>query len=695
LNIEVVNFVLAPMPLESAKQETLHILNTVAEALSTATDAQSISNALFTIVDNFIDVPYSSIFLWDFDQNRLRLYANKGFTEEDKRYSEETAMERHPGWVFINKQPLHIRDMQTEQVPDYVRSGKRAFEVRSRLWMPITTIEKSLGAFGFASADKDFFNDEHKNVLALVCRLAGNIYSNILFSASEKEYARNLQLSFEQLREAGNAQQNFIAKMSHEMRTPLNGILGMTELLNETSPNENQQKLMKIIGSQANILLGLINQVLDVSKIQAEEIKLMKFPLHLRETLETAIQTHRIQASTKRNHIQLFISPEVPAYILGDSMRLTQIINNLISNANKFTDEGEIWLRVALDKQETSDKKLNIEVADTGIGFDSENGPDVFARFVQSDNALGRVQGGMGLGLFITKEIVLKMGGEISVKSKPGYGTTFTIQLPLENAEAPAAVPDNQQEKTLQGKRVLIAEDNEINLFYLKSLLEKNEAITTCVEDGEEAVKVCRSNTFDLILMDIQMPKMNGIDASKAIRNELKLTVPIIAQTANTIIKDIGACYSAGMNDFITKPFTESQLLSKITIALKKNISSPTIEKNDNMIAMTDSKTLKERALEACAGSEKIAIGVVDAFLRETPKTLLIMEQAVQSKDQKQLNLSGHKLKGSMRLLKYEEEATLCFELEKFNVENSTWEIAASKMQDLSARYEVIANNSR
>ena len=680
--------------MESAKQETLHILNTVAESLSTATDAQSISNALFTIVDNFIDVPYSSIFLWDFEQNRLRLFANKGFSEEDKKYSEETAMDRHPGWVFINRQPLHIRDMESEIVPVYVKSGKRAFEVRSRLWMPITTIEKSLGAFGFASADKDFFNEEHKNVLALVCRLAGNIYSNILFSASEKQYANHLQISLEQLREAGNAQQNFIAKMSHEMRTPLNGILGMTELLNETSPSENQIKLLKIIGSQANILLGLINQVLDVSKIQAEEIKLMKFPLHLKETLETAIQTHRIQASAKRNHLQLFITPEVPAYILGDSMRFTQIINNLISNANKFTDEGEIWIRVSIADLDAARKQLQIEVADTGIGFDSDNGPDVFARFVQSDNALGRVQGGMGLGLYITKEIVQKMGGEITVKSKPGQGCTFFIQLPLETAEEPTTPMDVKNDKALSGKKVLIAEDNEINLFYLKSLLQKNDAITTCVEDGDQAVKACQQESFDLILMDIQMPNMNGIEAAKVIRNELKINTPIIAQTANTIIKDIGACYAAGMNDFITKPFTESQLLVKITIALKKNISSPSRETHNHTNTMTDSKTLKERALEACAGSEKIAAGVVDAFLRETPKTLQIMEKSVESKDRRQLNLSGHKLKGSMRLLKYEEEATLCYELEKFSTESSSWEVASTKMKELTKRFNAISANS-
>ena len=680
--------------MESAKQETLHILNTVAESLSTATDAQSISNALFTIVDNFIDVPYSSIFLWDFEQNRLRLYANKGFNEEDKKYSEETAMERHPGWVFINRQPLHIRDMQTETVPDYVKSGKRAFEVRSRLWMPITTIEKSLGAFGFASGDKDFFNDEHKNVLALVCRLAGNIYSNIIFSASEKEYARNLRLSIEQLREAGNTQQNFIAKMSHEMRTPLNGILGMTELLNDTAPDENQKKLLKIIDNQAKILLGLISQVLDVSKIQAEEIKLMKFPLHLRETLETAIQSHRIQAIAKRNHIQLFLSQDVPEYILGDSMRLSQIINNLLSNANKFTDQGEIMVRVNTSENGGSERVLNIEVADTGIGFDSENGPDVFARFVQSDNELGRIQGGMGLGLFITKEIVLKMGGQISVKSKPGYGSTFFVQLPLATADAPTATAETKPTNILAKKKVLIAEDNEINSFYLKALLEKNEAVTTCVEDGEQAVKACQNGTYDLILMDIQMPILNGIDATKRIRSELKITTPIIAQTANTIIKDIGACYSAGMNDFITKPFTESQLLSKIAIALKKNISSPTIETHENTNTMSDSKTLKERALEACAGSEKIALGVVAAFLRETPKTIQLMENSVQAKDQKQLNLSGHKLKGSMRLLKYEEEATICFELEKFSTENSSWDVAGMKMKELSARFQAISSQA-
>ncbi|MFM7815170.1 MAG: ATP-binding protein, partial [Flavobacteriales bacterium] len=415
--------------------ESIRILSHVAQEISSASDAQSLSDALFRVVDELIEVPYSSIFLWDFNENRLRLMANKGFSEKDRLESERTAMDRHPGWVYLNREPIHIRNMETEPVPNYVTSGIRSFTVKSRLWLPIATSDRSLGAFGFASEHVDYFTDEHKNILEMVCRLGGNIYSNIVFSEAEKKYIRSIELSMHQLREASDAQQNFVAKMSHEMRTPLNGIIGMTQLLHRTVLDEKQQKFVHIIHDQSSILMSLVNDVLDISKIQSEDFQLVKFPFALSELMATSFESHAYQAEQKGLYLNLDIATNLPQQLIGDSLRIAQVINNLMGNAIKFTVHGGIDVRVIWNSDSASKGHLSLMVKDSGVGIAQDKLNVIFERFMQADDSVSRQFGGSGLGLFITREIIHKMGGSIRVESQPDEGSTFHVELPLEVSE--------------------------------------------------------------------------------------------------------------------------------------------------------------------------------------------------------------------------------------------------------------------
>jgi signal transduction histidine kinase/CheY-like chemotaxis protein/HPt (histidine-containing phosphotransfer) domain-containing protein len=667
------------------KKESLSLLSNIADSVSKAYDAQSLADALFRVVDDFVDVKYSSIFLWDFTEKRLRLLANKGFTEEEKIDSEKTVMERHPGWVFNNRKPIHVRDMESETLPDYIQSGKRTFQVRSRLWLPITTAEKSLGAFGFASEKKDYFTEEHTNILELVCRLGGNIYSNIVFSQSEKQYLDSIKLSMKKLQQANDAQQNFISRMSHEMRTPLNGIIGMSALLSNSALNEDQNYLIDIINDQSVVLLSLINDLLDVSKIESNEFRLVNYTFNVQEAISSAVRSHQLHAEQKNISLKNNVDKNLDIFVQGDSLRLAQIINNLLNNAIKFTRKGEVSIHAGLKSQTDNNCKILIRVNDTGIGILPEKIESIFGRFVQADESMTRNHGGTGLGLYITRELVRKMNGTIEVQSKPGEGTTFTIELDFNKIEDNNATPGTGSEYIFDGLKILIAEDNLVNSFYLKTLLGSLGAEVESAEDGLHAVELCRKNTYDIILMDLQMPQMDGIAASVIIRNELNLSTPILAQSANTVQKDIDACFRAGINDYISKPFSPDQLKTRIGLLLKLKTKD---QKNQGDSGPKHLEhPIFKKALELANQNADLANHLTSLFIKELPKTVASIKNACQDKNLKELNRLGHKYKSSFRLFAQDDAAALCYQLEKANLDSNSW----PEMESVIEKIEVIA----
>ena len=655
--------------MDKTVKSQLSFYNKISELIVTATDAESLSRALYEIIDGYIEVPHSALFLWDSKEAKLKLYGNSGFTEDELVEVENTALDRHPGWVFKNQKPLHIPDMDKEGVPSFITSSKRSFKVKSRLWVPITTTERSLGAFGFASQELNYFTEDHVDVLNFACRLAGNIYSNIIFSESEKEYLNNMLISYNKTKEASKAQQNFIAKMSHEMRTPLNGIIGMTKLIEGTLLNQNQKKYVDILNNQSVQLLGLINDVLDISKVQSQNFKLVHFPFNLKEVLTSNIKSYEMQAKLKGVDFTCAFDTKIHYNLKGDSLRMSQIVNNLLSNAIKFTKEGFVSISVQHDSSTKDFQNIMIIVEDSGIGIGEAKLEKIFEGFHQEDDSIVRKYGGTGLGLMITKEIVDQMKGEIIVDSKKGKGSKFTILLSFKKSNQNLDQNEISRDVSLNGLNILVAEDNEVNSFYLKTILEQDGCIVSLAKNGQEVIEFCKKQEFDLILMDIQMPILDGISATQIIRKELKINTPIIAQTANTVQKDIDACYEAGVLDYISKPFTISELNRKIAFNLDIGLKNKKTKLKDRA-----PQSLHSSVLSLVNGNKEFARKILQVFSEDTPKNIKSLKKAFSAKDEIQINKIGHKIKSSFRMFKLKVPFEYSLWIENFSSEKHSWE---------------------
>ena len=376
---------------------------------------------------------------------------------------------------------------------------------------------------------------------------------------------------------ANSAKSEFLATMSHEMRTPLNAIIGMAYLSRNTTVQEKRDSALLKIEDASNNLLGVINDILDMSKIEAGLLELSEAPFELGRVLANAVGVIQHRLDEKEIQFTLQQADDVPNNCFGDSQHLWQVITNLLSNAVKFTPrEGAIHLDVSLLKTKGKAKKLRIAVTDTGIGISPENQKKLFNSFVQADNSISRRFGGTGLGLVISKSIITLMGGEIGITSEEGKGSCFAFSVWLTEIEEPCKRVEKKEltpqdyEGLFADKRILLAEDIEINQEIVMSLLEPTQASFTTAGDGHEALRIFVENdgNFDLVLMDIHMPGMDGYEATRQIRSSSVAkgaTVPIVAMTANTFKEDIQRCLSVGMNAHLSKPLVVDAMMQTIT----------------------------------------------------------------------------------------------------------------------------------
>mmetsp|Transcript_7514 Transcript_7514/g.12838 ORF Transcript_7514/g.12838 Transcript_7514/m.12838 type:complete len:517 (+) Transcript_7514:862-2412(+) len=398
-----------------------------------------------------------------------------------------------------------------------------------------------------------------------------------------------MHLAKDAAEEASDAKEQFLANMSHEIRTPMNGIIGMCELLQETELSSRQRLYSDTIFGSANALLGIINDVLDFSKIQAGKISIHDEPFSLRRLVHETQTLLRVRADSKELAFDVEYDKSVPSNFLGDASRIRQVLLNLIINAIKFTEHGRIDVRVGYHK-EAARLPLTISVRDTGRGIDVDEHDLVFSAFEQSDKLETRSEDGTGLGLAISQALVERMNGKIKLDSQLGHGSTFTIYLGLPTTDevvedyeveepllAPYPPPEDDmehlpvQEKngaTLQGMRILVAEDNRVNQLVVSKMLGSTGADLHFVPDGAQAVEAYKAGECDLILMDLSMPVLGGLEATRQIRAYEKASerpaCKIIAVTANAQPSDAEACMAAGMDDFLSKPFRKGDLISII-----------------------------------------------------------------------------------------------------------------------------------
>jgi signal transduction histidine kinase/CheY-like chemotaxis protein len=466
----------------------------------------------------------------------------------------------------------------------------------------------------------------------------GEILTNTV--NERKEFEKQIEESRQKAEESLETRKLFLANISHEIRTPISAISGMSGILADTEISETQKQYVKAIQSSSKSLMVIVNDILDMSKLESGKFSAEFIPFDLRAILDPLYTTYLLRTDEKGIAFSVDYPSDMPKWLFGDPTRLGQILNNLISNAIKFTDKGKVTLKITFDKK-GKHNEFCFSVTDTGIGIDQEKLKTIFEFFSQEDNTITRRFGGTGLGLAISKSISELLGGEIIVESEKNVGSTFKFCLTMPEASEQLKNETAIVRTDLKGKNVLIVEDNELNRFLAVTILKKWNANIHIAENGEEAVKAVSSLDIDIVLMDIQMPVMDGVAAAIAIRSELKSNVPIIALTANALESEKEKCWQAGMNEYITKPYNPEFLREKIIFLTEHNSKSE--EPNSENISLDNLHSLMN-------GSKEQMIRMTQVFLDQIEKHFNELKFALNENDLDEITAVTHKLKSSFQL---------------------------------------------
>jgi PAS domain S-box-containing protein len=455
-----------------------------------------------------------------------------------------------------------------------------------------------------------------------------------------------LKLANEKANSSVKAKELFIANMSHEIRTPMNVILGMTELLRSSNNSVQDQKYLRAINNSAENLLRLINEILDISKIESGTMNLFEETHNIQELFEDLETSFTEHAKKKNISFDVNIDSRIYPYLKCDVVKLNQVLVNLIGNAIKFTNSGKVILKVSLVEDNIADQLVQIEVTDTGIGINKENFQLIFESFIQEDASIFKNFGGTGLGLAISQAIVNKMGGTIEVQSELGKGSTFSFRVKWkkDNNTLVNEVIKSEELMLLKSKRVLIAEDNTLNQQLISAIFEKENLSCVIAENGEKVIELLSMQSFDIILMDIQMPGMDGMATTKFIREVLNLSIPIIALTANES-EDNNKLYSEiGMTGFLPKPFKIDQLLRVMINQFGEFLNE---NNNQNKAIEVEQFSLKN-LVEMSGGDKEFILSIIQTFLGNVPNYVDQLKLAFDKQDFKQVNRFAHQMKPSI-----------------------------------------------
>lgn len=536
------------------------------------------------------------------------------------------------------------------------------FGIRFYLGIPITTPDGyNIGTVCAVDTIPHQITDEERTALSL---FAKHVITQLQLRLSNQELTKAKDIA----EKAVYAKDSFMANMSHEIRTPMNAIMGFTELLLKSKLNDLQTQFVNNVQTAGENLMLIINDILDISKIESGKLAIEEQNFNLKSTLLHVYDLLKVKASEKDIEFNLFLDAEMPEAVVGDKGRLNQIIMNLAGNALKFTEEGEVTIAVKKVEETEEAYGLKFSIKDTGIGIGEDKLETIFDRFTQAEESTTRNFGGTGLGLNIVKQLVEIQDGKVEVKSKIGRGSEFSFYLnfkKVQEAEPETCEDSNEQKKPLGKISILLCEDNVLNQHLAKNVIEGFGFDIEIANNGQEGLDLLVKNYYDLILMDLQMPIMDGYKTTIYIREELKSIIPIIAMTAHSLVGEQQKCLEIGMDGYLPKPFKQEDLFCTIQSVLERKTKELLIVPPLEAHSQSESKVDFSYLMELTAGNIEFKNEMINLFVSKIPAEMNVLEKAIIERDYDIVVAMAHNMRSSLHLFGMTNEANYLDAIEK------------------------------
>ncbi|MFS4456385.1 ATP-binding protein [Maribacter sp. 2304DJ31-5] len=611
------------------------------------TEAEDMFDDLTGMVSKLLEVPICLISLVDVDRQWFKSKQGLGVSETPRPNS-------FCQYVIMTDDLFEVKDTLVDERFKDTHIVTSNPDMRFYIGAPLTDEEGSaIGALCAIDSKPRKITNDQRDSLRSISRTA----MQLIKLRREKLEAEKLSL----------VKDEFLSNMSHEIRTPLNAIIGFNDLLKKTALTKEQADYLNTIQVSSQNLKVIINDILDVAKLESGNIDLEKKAISLSDLMQHVV---RLQAPlAKERGIKLLYSfdHEIPDYVVGDETRLTQIFINLVGNAIKFTNEGFVELRAMAIAQEKEKVTVQFSVKDTGIGIPKEKLDTIFERFTQAETSTTRVFGGTGLGLSIVNMLVNLYEGEITVESERDKGSEFKFKISFaitEKEETPQLFTAERKEnqEAFKGISVLLVEDNVHNQLLAKNYFKRWGSDIVIAENGKEALDFIGKNTFDVILMDLQMPVMDGFETTEQIRQNLKLTIPIIGCSAHSLVGEKEKCLAVGMNDYIAKPYTEEELIQTTLSYCDKPSNNTNEEVELSDLQFDDFETLIKDMVEQ-EGADFVE-SIKSHFQKRTPKDIKEIQFAMTENDLGALQEKSHLISGTLGVFGFDKGRELSSSLE-------------------------------